>query len=174
MPRFALLHCLLFVLPNSNRTSAQYGTASGNCNRQRQGFRRRDREIVALMPPLFLSILVSYFPSKQSCCETLEQWSAIPCLHFCAVYCCKTFRYFIWQLFESIMTPTETWDQSSYKQSLVLVLPEVPKSYVIIASGANAECHRRVSLPTFQRCLHTVGFCNTWFPAPATFRTEIG
>jgi hypothetical protein len=34
---------------------------------------------VALMPFLFLSIFFFYCSSKQSCSETLEHWSAMPC-----------------------------------------------------------------------------------------------
>jgi hypothetical protein len=49
---------------------------------------------VALMPPLFLSILVSYFPSKQSCCETLEHRG-------CNAMFALTPRYFFSHLFES-------------------------------------------------------------------------
>ena len=47
-----------------------YGATSGN--RQR----RQDREIVALMPLLYLSIFYFYFSSKQSCCATFAQKSA--------------------------------------------------------------------------------------------------
>ena len=57
-----------------------YGAASGN--RQR----RQHREIVALMPPLLLSVFLFHFSSKQACSETFEHWSAMPWLHSCTVY----------------------------------------------------------------------------------------